>query len=78
MDSVSVKPLADAVGAFAGLPHLVLPADSKLSKSLLGEHTLAIETAGSFGAAASAPSEGAALDPAKLLDIVLYVELAMT
>ena len=75
---MSVVLAADTDAAFAGLPHVVLPATSKLATSLIGEHTIAVENPGSFGLPASALGETLALDPAKLLDIVVYVELVLT
>jgi hypothetical protein len=45
---------------------------------LVGEHTLSITSAGVLAPAAPLPGDASALDPDKVLDIVVYIEYRVT
>jgi hypothetical protein len=55
---------ADAAAVFAG--------------GLLGSHTLSVVAAGSLAPTPPVPADPSAIDPAKLLDVQLYLEVKTT
>jgi hypothetical protein len=80
IDGTSLSPF-NPDSSVGGLPLFDLTETStltgSLTETLLGEHTFSINDAGGFAPEEPAPSDPSAIDPEKLIDILLYVEYGL-